>query len=335
MAVPTRRILEPVFGTPLLRAANNGTVGWTEVNALSQWQKGTGWQANLYGGAQTGNDDWAAMFIPVNELLVSDFKSALWTYYMTAAQTMGVNLVIWVHDPTDFGKRAEITQLGNISGLGKSQYWNDHVLDITTDQFFWYGESWATGSSSALTGSGISSGVSTLSAWEDYQADVLFNNWTIYRISLEYGWDASGTFDHVWIADFQLNGTVIPIKPSIEERLSRLETNIVLAAGSAAIGKVGHDKTGIGHGVETVDTVGTHQPIVTSSTTAKVVTIQAQTDNTGAIAVGGDAVDATVATGNGVLLYAGDSITLEVDDLVEVYIDATVINEGVRFVYST
>uniref|UniRef100_A0A6M3J9A1 Uncharacterized protein n=1 Tax=viral metagenome TaxID=1070528 RepID=A0A6M3J9A1_9ZZZZ len=110
---------------------------------------------------------------------------------------------------------------------------------------------------------------------------------------------------------------------------------VTLQTGTNAIGKVGHNKTGIGHGVETVDAAGTDQPIVTSSTPAKVVIIQAQTDNTGAIAVGGSGVDATVATGTGVLLYAGDSITLEVDDLADVYIDATVINEGVRFTYLT
>lgn len=94
----------------------------------------------------------------------------------------------------------------------------------------------------------------------------------------------------------------------------------------------GHDKSGIGHGVETVDAVATAQPIA-ASTPAKVVIIQAQTDNTGAIAVGGAGVLATVATGTGVLLYAGDSITLEVDNLADVYIDATVQDEGVRFAY--
>ena len=109
-----------------------------------------------------------------------------------------------------------------------------------------------------------------------------------------------------------------------------------LPAGTNAIGKVGHDKTGIGHGVETVDEVGTDQPIVTSSTPAKSVIVQAQTDNTGAIAVGASGVDATVATGTGILLYAGDwTPPLEVDNLADVYIDATVINEGVRFIYFT
>ena len=97
---------------------------------------------------------------------------------------------------------------------------------------------------------------------------------------------------------------------------------------------IGHNKYGVGHGVETVDTVGTDQAIVTTSTPAKVVIIQAQTDNTSAVAVGATGVDATVATGTGLLLYPGDwTPTLEVDDLADVFFDALVTDEGVRFVY--
>lgn len=117
--------------------------------------------------------------------------------------------------------------------------------------------------------------------------------------------------------------------------LADLLTAIVLATGTAVIGKVGHDKTGVGHGVKTVTTAGTHEALVASSTPAKVVIIQAQTDNTSGVAVGGNEVDATVATGNGILLYAGDSIVLEVDDLIDVYVDALVSGEGVRYTYMT
>lgn len=98
---------------------------------------------------------------------------------------------------------------------------------------------------------------------------------------------------------------------------------------------VGHDKTGVEPGVKTVTTPLTDVPIVAVSTPAKVVIIQAQTDNTGAIAVGGEGVVATIATGTGIILYAGDSIVLEVDDLADVWIDAIVGGEGVRFTYLT
>lgn len=247
--IPTRRILDPIFGQPILRAANNGLVAWTKVNTLSQWQKGTGWQANLYGGVQTGGNNWAAMFVPVSELRVTDFNAALWSYYMTAAQTFGVNLVIWVHDPNDFSKRAEITQLGSISGLGKALGWNSHTLDKTVDQFFFFGE--------GTTGTGLTAGPPNYYGWDDFQADALFKTWHIYRVSLEYGWEASGTFDHIWLVELKLNGMQVPIKPGPDELLTRmgevqatpteytllrrlkdLLTGIVLATGTNIIGKV-------------------------------------------------------------------------------------------------
>lgn len=205
MSVPTRRILDPIFGAPLLRYQNSGMAGWCKENSLSQWQKGSGWTANLYGGAQSG-DDWAAVFIPVNELDVTELKNALWTYYMTNAETMGVNMVIWVHSPDDNDKRAEITQLANVSGLAKASGWNAHELDITTDQFFFYGEN--------TTGTGLTAGADNLYGWDDFQADALFGTWTIYRISFEYGWEMSGTFEDAWIADIKLNGERILLKPS-------------------------------------------------------------------------------------------------------------------------
>ena len=107
-----------------------------------------------------------------------------------------------------------------------------------------------------------------------------------------------------------------------------------LASGANIIGKVGHDITGIGHGVKTVTTAGT-DVVLASSTTCKKVDIQAQTDNTGVIAIGGSGVDATIATGNGILLEAGDVYSLEIDDLADIYIDSTVNGEGVRFIYYT
>lgn len=88
----------------------------------------------------------------------------------------------------------------------------------------------------------------------------------------------------------------------------------------------------INHGVKTVTTAGTDVSLATS-VSAKWVIIQAQTDNTGVIAVGASGVDATVATGTGVALAAGESVTLPAEDLASIYIDATVNGEGVRYTY--
>lgn len=89
----------------------------------------------------------------------------------------------------------------------------------------------------------------------------------------------------------------------------------------------------IGHGVKTVTTAGTDVALSSTSTAVKWVIVQAQTDNTGWIAVGTEGVDATEATGTGVLLDAGESVTIPMDDLKNVYIDSTVDGEGVRYTY--
>lgn len=107
-----------------------------------------------------------------------------------------------------------------------------------------------------------------------------------------------------------------------------------IATGTNAIGRVGHDTTGLGHGVKTVTTAGT-DVVLASSTACKWVVVQAQTDNTNKIAVGASGVDATVATGTGIILEPGESITLLVDNLADVYIDSLVDGEGVRYTYGT
>lgn len=112
------------------------------------------------------------------------------------------------------------------------------------------------------------------------------------------------------------------------------ETVVKIASGTNAIGRVGHDKTGIGDGRETVDSAGTAQAIA-SSTAAKVVIITAETDNTGVIVVGGSTVVASLSTRRGTPLLAGDSVTLEIDNLADVYIDSTVTGDGVTFTYLT
>lgn len=107
-----------------------------------------------------------------------------------------------------------------------------------------------------------------------------------------------------------------------------------LPAGTNDIGRVGHNITGIGHGVTTVTTAGTDVALA-ASTACKRVIIQAQTDNTSTIAVGASGVDATIATGNGIVLYPGDSIEIEIDNLNDIYIDSLVNGEGVRYTYFT
>ena len=205
MAVPTRELVHPLFGEPVLRSENSGEVAWVKNNSVSQLQKGTGVSANLYGGVQTGNDDWAALYLPIGQPypLTDLTNGTTWSYYMTSAETMGVNLVIWAHDPNDWSKRAEITQLGNTALLGKAAGWNTHKLLHDTKQFFFYGEN--------TSGSDLTAG--TLYTLDQFQADTMFKHWHIYRFSFEYGWDASGTFEDVWLSEAQINGKHVHLYP--------------------------------------------------------------------------------------------------------------------------
>ncbi len=191
-----------LFGHPVVRADKNSRAYWARPNVSPYNQKGGGWMPCLHGRVQTG-DDWAALYIPTNEMPIGVFEKAQWAYYMTSTQTFGVNIVFWVHDPTDFDKRAEITQMGSVSGLEKSSGWNAHEFSTSTTQMFYYGEN--------TTGTALTAG--TQYTWAQFQADALFKNWLIYRISLEYGWQASGTFDQVWVAELKLNEVPIPLIP--------------------------------------------------------------------------------------------------------------------------
>jgi len=99
-------------------------------------------------------------------------------------------------------------------------------------------------------------------------------------------------------------------------------------------GNIGHDITGMIDGVTTVTTAGT-DVVLAASTACKRVICQAQTDNTSIIAVGATGVDATEATGTGFVLYPGDGIEMDIDNLADIFIDSLVNGEGVRWVAFT
>ena len=131
----------------------------------------------------------------------------------------------------------------------------------------------------------------------------------------------------------EIEGAVETIEGAIDTQM-QVDVVAALPAGTNAIGKVGHDITGGADGVKTVSNAGTDEALALSIACKK-VDIQAQTDNTGLIAVGFTGVDATEATGTGVILRAGDTYSLEIDNLVKIFIDATVSGEGVRYTYFT
>jgi len=146
------------------------------------------------------------------------------------------------------------------------------------------------------------------------------------------------------IASSGLNGRLQRIAQRLTSLIGLLPTalgqgtmaaslKVAIASDQSAI-PVGHNTSGLGHGVKAVTAAGTAEAIA-ASTAAKWVIVQAQTDNTGIIAVGGSGVLATVATGTGVALVAGALITIPCDNLADIFVDATVSGDGVRFTYGT
>jgi len=110
---------------------------------------------------------------------------------------------------------------------------------------------------------------------------------------------------------------------------NKLDVNATLVAGATIdIGDVeitGHATIASGEN----DTVGTSAEVLTSSTACKHVDIMATVANTGIIYVGGSGV--TSATG--IALYPGDVYSLDIDDLNDVYVVATVNGENVQYTY--
>ena len=85
----------------------------------------------------------------------------------------------------------------------------------------------------------------------------------------------------------------------------------------------------VSYGQKTVTTAGTEVQLVASSTVCSSVTIKAIYNNTGYIAVGSNS---SVTMANGFLLSPNESISLDVDNVQDVYIDSSVSAEGVSWI---
>jgi hypothetical protein len=91
--------------------------------------------------------------------------------------------------------------------------------------------------------------------------------------------------------------------------------------------RIAHD------GSATVTTAGTAVPLISSPTPCISVAICAKTTNTGVIAVGGATVVASASTRRGIPLSPGDSVSFDIADASQIYIDATVNGDGVTYTY--
>ena len=82
----------------------------------------------------------------------------------------------------------------------------------------------------------------------------------------------------------------------------------------------------IGSGQKTVAAAGTAE-VLGSSTATQSIIVKALAGNTGNIYVGGSGVTSS----NGFVLAAGDTVSIDTDNLSDVYIDADNSGEGVSY----
>ena len=115
--------------------------------------------------------------------------------------------------------------------------------------------------------------------------------------------------------------------------LAQAVADIKAGVASAGSGGGATVASTITPGSKDVTTGGTPEPLIGVSTAITKVDITALSSNTNTIVVGDNTVDATLATRTGTPLEPGDSVTIEIDDLNKVYIDAEVNGEGVTFNY--
>jgi hypothetical protein len=124
---------------------------------------------------------------------------------------------------------------------------------------------------------------------------------------------------------------ITPLLILLDSVTSRLLVNSTITGNVSVVSGV----TGIADGRKVVATAGSRETLVAATTSCKKVDIVAELDNTGVIVVGGSTVVAAAATRRGVPLEAGDSYSMEIDDLVDIYLDTTVNGDGVTFIYYT
>jgi len=86
-------------------------------------------------------------------------------------------------------------------------------------------------------------------------------------------------------------------------------------------------------GRKTVVAAGTAEKLVATATACRQVTITALLTNNDYVVVGSSTVVAASGTRRGIPLVAGQSITMDIDDVSKIYIDAVVTGEGVSFMY--
>ena len=82
-----------------------------------------------------------------------------------------------------------------------------------------------------------------------------------------------------------------------------------------------------------VTKAGTAEALEDAARGVEYVIIQSETDNTGLIAVGDSNVVAATGSQKGTMLNVGDSMTLLLVDLNDIYIDSAIDGDGVTYLF--
>ena len=105
-------------------------------------------------------------------------------------------------------------------------------------------------------------------------------------------------------------------------------TEATLAAVLTALQAQSNLPTSIGDGAKTVSSAGTAEALLGSTSCVKVI-MTAEDDNSGKIYYGGSGVSST----SGDYLFPAQKITIEIDDVSKIFIDADTSTDGVKFTY--
>jgi len=90
--------------------------------------------------------------------------------------------------------------------------------------------------------------------------------------------------------------------------------------------------TKLSGGRKVVTTGGTREQVTTSETLTSAVIVQALRSNSGNVMIGGDDVDVTAGSENGIELTPGQTADINIIDLSLLWIDADNNGEGINFV---
>lgn len=89
----------------------------------------------------------------------------------------------------------------------------------------------------------------------------------------------------------------------------------------------------LGTGRLSIDPAGTAVPLSATPVAISWVIVTARSDNAGKIAVGPSTVLAAAGDDTGAQLSPGQAVTLPIDDLSKVYVDASSSEDAVAFLY--